>query len=287
MVEIEQIQEDSFSPSEERIKDAEAIEQCMASVTRPTARVHLEALVKKLRRDGAALQRVEQSRAATAAAETTTNNDEPVVVETTPTPASTPTKTPIPPPKAAAPSVASTRTTTTSQQYRTIDKFLFDAGGYNSATVTLYVPLPSVGSISKDLVTCHFTPNSFDLIVRDLMGKSYRLLKDNLEHDIVVDKCKIIIKAEKVILKLAKTKSEYGSYDMWTNLVAKEKKSSSGSKKKDDPSASIMNLMKDMYDSGDDQMKKMIGETMLKQQRGEMGKNSPGLGDLDDDFSKM
>jgi calcyclin binding protein len=176
-----------------------------------------------------------------------------------------------------------------SQQYRTIDTFSFDAGGYNSATVTLYVPLPSVGSISKDLVTCHFTPNSFDLIVKDLKGKSYRLLKDNLEHDIVVDKCKIIIKAEKVILKLAKTKSEYGSYDMWTNLVAKEKKSSSSSgRKKDDPNASIMNLMKEMYDSGDDQMKKMIGETMLKQQRGDLGKNSPGgLGDLDDDFSKM
>ena len=44
-----------------------------------------------------------------------------------------------------------------------------------------------------------------------------------------------------------------------------------------------MGLMKQMYDEGDDTMKKMIGETMLKQRNGELGRDDP-MKDLDDDF---
>jgi hypothetical protein len=40
-------------------------------------------------------------------------------------------------------------------------------------------------------------------------------------------------------------------------------------------------LMKQMYDEGDDSMKKMIGETMLKQRNGELGKDPVGGGDMD------
>lgn len=44
-----------------------------------------------------------------------------------------------------------------------------------------------------------------------------------------------------------------------------------------------MDLMKDMYDSGDDNMKKMIGETMLKQREGKLDKGGMGgMGGLDD-----
>ena len=38
-----------------------------------------------------------------------------------------------------------------------------------------------------------------------------------------------------------------------------------------------MNMMKDMYESGDDSMKKMIGETMLKQRNGELNKDKDDL----------
>ena len=37
-----------------------------------------------------------------------------------------------------------------------------------------------------------------------------------------------------------------------------------------------MDMMKDMYDSGDDQMKKVIGEAMLKSKQG--GEMEKGLG---------
>lgn len=38
----------------------------------------------------------------------------------------------------------------------------------------------------------------------DLGGKSYRLLQNNLDNDIVADESKILVKKDKVIIKLQK-----------------------------------------------------------------------------------
>lgn len=62
----------------------------------------------------------------------------------------------------------------------------------------------------------------------------------------------------------AQTKGTYG-YDSWVNLVSKSGVTKSDDK---DPSAGLMDMMKQMYDDGDDNMKKMIGEAMLKSQKG-------------------
>jgi calcyclin binding protein len=79
------------------------------------------------------------------------------------------------------------------------------------------------------------------------------------------------------VLKLAKVKGEYG-FDHWSELVSKKTKLKG--KGKEDPSHGIMEMMKEMYDNGDDKMKKMIGETMLKQRNGELGKDT-GMGSMD------
>jgi hypothetical protein len=64
-----------------------------------------------------------------------------------------------------------------------------------------------------------------------------------------------------------------------TDSKKKEKKSSN-----ENPSAGIMDLMKDMYEKGDEKTRKMIGETMMKQRNGELesdvNKGMGGLGDL-------
>jgi calcyclin binding protein len=132
-----------------------------------------------------------------------------------------------------------------------------------------------VGEIPRDQIQCNFEKASFDLIINDLKGKSYRLKKDGLEHDIVPDNSKIIVKTDKVLVKLAKVKGEYGTYDYWSKLTDSKRKDKE--KSKANPSASITDLMKDMYESGDDNMRKIIGETMLKQQRGELGQG-PDMG---------
>ena len=71
------------------------------------------------------------------------------------------------------------------------------------------------------------------------------------------------VKADRVVVMLKKIPGEYGP-DHWMDLVPKRKRSQA---LKDDPTAGIMDMMKDMYDSGDDQMKKTIGEAMLKSQQ--------------------
>ena len=74
-------------------------------------------------------------------------------------------------------------------------------------------------------------------------------------------------------MNCSKVKGEYGSYDSWNQLTAKKKKKDKAATK-DNPMGGIMDMMKDMYDNGDDQMKKMIGETMMKQRNGELNSDS-------------
>jgi calcyclin binding protein len=231
--------------------------------------MQVESLIKKMRKEAAGLKALEST------------NDVPMKDATTAAPAPVPVPAPPQPlPKSSAP--VPPPSSSSSVTYTSIDKFAFDAGSYGEKFVTIYVTLPNVGSIEdkENNVTCKFTKDEFDLCVMNLNGKNYRLKKDNLEHDIVPEKSKYIVKADKVVIKLQKVKGEYGSYDYWSKLTDPKRKS----KEKKDPAASITDLMKEMYENGDDQMRKMIGETMLKQRNGELNKGAGGmgLGDLDD-----
>ena len=260
--------------------DAEEIESLLSKAQRPTVRMHLESLAKKLKKESDALKRVEASQQQKA---NTEEEEKPIVEEVERPAVPPPVAPPTPAPSPATPKAskdASIHIMPTAK-YVPIDKFAFDSGSYNSPTVSVYISLPKVGSIDRTNITTEFAVRSLDLVVRNLDGKSYRLLKNNLANDIDPAKSKHIVKADKVILKLAKVKGEYG-YDSWTNLVDKKKLGAGGSKSKDDPSKNIMSMMKDMYDSGDDQMRKVIGETMEKQRRGELGgdKGGSGLGDM-------
>lgn len=275
MVAIEEIDDTPSSPSasQERLWDAEDIEKIITQLKRPTAKLQLETLVKKIRKEAKALQAIEKSSAKDSSATPTTEAD------LTPAPSSTPAPVAAPKPIPAGAPVKSP-----SLMYHSIDRFSFDAGTSSDKFVTLYIPLSGVGSIAnkKEQITCEFGKDSFDVTVLDLNGKNYRLKRDNLEHDIVPSKSKRIVKADKIVVKLHKIKGEYGSFDFWsklTDLKRKEKK-----KKSADPSAGIMDMMKDMYDSGDDNMRKIIGETMAKQRSGELNNEKPGglggMGDL-------
>jgi calcyclin binding protein len=160
--------------------------------------------------------------------------------------------------------------------YIPIDSFAWDQGGYNSDTVSIFIDLPGVGAVKQNC-KINFRQTSFDLTVTELNGKNYRLVKDNLEKDIVPESSKMIVKANKIVLKLAKVKGEY-SYDHWNNLTAKKPRGADSGTKKD-PMGGIMDMMKDMYEDGDDNMRKIIGEAMLKSQNGEKP-TAPGMDDL-------
>lgn len=267
--------------SAERKLDAQELDQLASQAIRPTVKAHISSLADKLRRDAAALERMEASKAKAAssaasgsAAAAPAPQDSTPAVEATPTPTPTPTVRPVevtPTPAPAPPS-------STTSKYTPISRFSFDAGSSSDPFVTIYIPLTNVGTIPKSQINCTFTNTSFDLTIEGLEGKDYRLVKDNLDKDIVGEDCKLKIRANKIILKLAKVKSEYGSFDFWTDLTSKKSKKETEKKKNSDPSAGIMDLMKDMYDSGDDQMKKTIAEAMMKSRSGELDNKPPGGG---------
>lgn len=157
-----------------------------------------------------------------------------------------------------------------SAKFVNLEDISWDQGSnsYDSPTVTVYVGLPGVIK-AKDRVDCKFGAYSIDLTVMDHEGKNYRYVQTNLEKDIVPADCKVLVKNNKIILKLAKLKGQY-SYESWMNLVAKKKRDpAEDKKKKDDPTGGIMDMMRNMYDEGDENMKKIIGESMLKSRSGE------------------
>lgn len=151
-----------------------------------------------------------------------------------------------------------------------ITDYSWDQGEYNTPNVSIFVDLPGVGAI-KDKVDCKFGKHSIDLTVHDLDGKNYRLINENLEKDIVPAEGRVIVKANKIVIKLTKVKGQY-SYENWAQLTAKKPRDEVAEKQKSsDPAGGIMDMMKDLYETGDDNMKKIIGEAMLKSQRGEKG----------------
>lgn len=122
-----------------------------------------------------------------------------------------------------------------------IEDYSWDQGEYNSPIVSIFIDLEGVGKV-KDNVTFNFTKSSFDVKITNLNNKNYRLIKDNLDKDIIPEQSKCIIKNNKIILKLQKVKGEY-SYESWTSLISKKKKSDrtdTSSNKTKDPMGGIV-----------------------------------------------
>ena len=279
--------------SRELFDDAADIEGAMEHATRPSARLRLKNVIAMIREEGDALMKRATADPAISPPPPSSSSSADPLSSAIPTvedvkAARLPPYEPVAPvPKRSpAPDVM---ITSTSVRYRSFPTHQFDAGGYNGPTVTVYVPLEGIGRHDRTKITCQFTSGSFDLIVSDFGGANYRLLNDNLEHEIDVSQSKFVIKPNKVIIKLGKIKSgkeSWSSYDSWTQLSskkAKDKNASASGKKKDDPMGGIMDMMKDMYESGDDNMKKVIGEAMYKQRMGQkpedmMGGGAGGMG---------
>eukprot|EP00428_Durinskia_dybowskii_P035294 CAMPEP_0170271450 /NCGR_PEP_ID=MMETSP0116_2-20130129/35673_1 /TAXON_ID=400756 /ORGANISM="Durinskia baltica, Strain CSIRO CS-38" /LENGTH=259 /DNA_ID=CAMNT_0010522649 /DNA_START=96 /DNA_END=875 /DNA_ORIENTATION=- len=169
---------------------------------------------------------------------------------------------------AAAPAAARAASThAAAGPWTEITTFALDLGGYSSPQITVDIRLKGVEQLPADSVTCDFTEASFDLKVMGLEGKNYRFLRTNLEKDIVPGESSVKVKKNHVVVTLQKEKDEFG-YSSWSDLCAKGKRKSKADKPSD-PSAGIMDLMKDLYEDGDDNTKKLIGEAMYKARRGE------------------
>lgn len=143
--------------------------------------------------------------------------------------------------------------------------------------VKIYVTLDGVQTLPEENVTVDFTATSFLMKALGLNGKNYELHVKNLLFLIRPDESSFKVKRDMVMITLRKKDgTQKWAYVVKTEQKEKDKKpiapdlDTSG-----DPSANLMNLMKKMYDEGDDEMKRTIKKAMVESQEkrasGELG----------------
>jgi len=117
-----------------------------------------------------------------------------------------------------------------------------------------------------------FKPTSVDVKFHDVKGKNYRCAIPKLNKEIVPEKCKVVVKPTKVIITLFKA-----SKGNWLDLHFKEDKFKPSMDKEKDPMSGIMDLMKNMYEEGDEDMKRTIAKAWSDARSGKTTDSLSGL----------
>ncbi|KAL0305493.1 UNVERIFIED_CONTAM: Calcyclin-binding protein [Sesamum radiatum] len=113
----------------------------------------------------------------------------------------------------------------------------------------------SLEGVDQEKIEADFKPMSFDIKFHDVQGKNYRYAVPKLNKEIVPEKCKVLVKPKRVVVTLVKA-----SKGNWLDLHFKEDKLKPSLDKEKDPMAGIMDLMKNMYEEGDEEMKRTIAK---------------------------
>lgn len=125
--------------------------------------------------------------------------------------------------------------------------------------VKIYITLPEVETLPEENVSSKFTKSSLEFRVFGLKGKNYQFQIIHLLHPIVPESSSVKVKAGKVSILLKKEKEEN-----WSCLTVTENLKNTKQQPKfddgKDPGEGIMDLMKKMYDEGDDEMKRTIAK---------------------------
>lgn len=130
----------------------------------------------------------------------------------------------------------------------------------------LYVTLKDVQSVSKDNISCQFTDQSVRLKVESLGNKAYELHIAKLCEKIVPDGSYHKVKTDTVLLMLKKKDGKTWAWVTDREKKEKEMKKPPPTEAKEDPNAGIMKLLQNMYEDGDDEMKRSITKAMYESQ---------------------
>lgn len=157
---------------------------------------------------------------------------------------------PPPPPPAAAPPPPLQRATVPVQTtYTTLSGFAWDQ---DDKSVKVYI---FVEGASPERAAADFKEQSADLKLHDVGGKNLRLTLPKLAKKIRPEQSSVVIRPKRVTLNLKK--ADAGA---WPDLQAKEEKLKKPKVDDKDPMSGIMDLMKNMYEDGDDEMRKTIAK---------------------------
>lgn len=154
--------------------------------------------------------------------------------------------------------------------------------------VKLYVSecMKGVHTLSADSIVTDFQTRQYRVLVKGLNGMNYEMVVTNLLSEIDPAGSYVKQRENEILIMLRKKYSDGSKTEWWEFLTVAEKRvkdskerrdkemykpsaSASGSgsaDKEEDPSAGMMNMMRRMYEEGDDNMKRTIAEAWTKAQ---------------------
>lgn len=148
----------------------------------------------------------------------------------------------------------------------------------------IYVTLNGVKNIAEGNVTSQFTDRSFKLYVKALDDKNHSCEVSHLFAEVDPSKSYHKIKTDMVLIMLKKVEEK----NTWAYVTEKEQKTKDKKKPKmgdnSDPNDGMMTMLQQMYDDGDDEMKRTIGKAMYESRQkggGEMGMPPMGMPPMD------
>ncbi|XP_010549488.1 PREDICTED: calcyclin-binding protein [Tarenaya hassleriana] len=168
--------------------------------------------------------------------------------------------------EAPKPISSSVKAINPSVNYAPLASFSWDQ---DNEKVKIYISLEGV---DQDKVKAEFTPMSFDVKIHDVQGKNYRSAVPKLNKEIVPEKCKVLVKPSRVVVTMFKA-----SKGNWLDLHHKEDKMKPSLEKERDPMAGIMDLMRNMYEEGDEDMKRTIAKAWSEARSGKTADPLKGL----------
>ena len=155
----------------------------------------------------------------------------------------------------------------TSLLFTTISKYALDTS--NEKFVKLYLTdgFEGIKTFNSSNIKSKFTKTSFDICVIGWKNKNYRFSCFNLNKDINPKDSYVKQTNSGLIVYLKKENNS----DTWESLEKKkglfgnkDENEEGGADKNKDPNASLMEMMRDMYQNGDPEMKRMIAEAWTK-----------------------
>lgn len=162
---------------------------------------------------------------------------------------------------------SSVSATAAALNYVTLGSFSWDQ---DNEKIKIYVFLEGV---SEEKVESNFQEMSVDVKFHDVQGKNYRIAIPKLNKEVVPEKSKVLVKPTKTIITLFKA-----SKGNWLDLHFKEDKFKPSMDKGKDPMSGIMDLMKNMYDDGDEDMKRTIAKAWSDARSGKTADPLKGFG---------
>jgi len=187
-------------------------------------------------------------------------SEQSIPTKPTPSPAAEPIPAPIS--KVAAP---------TSVSYVEPTDYYWDE---DKSTVNITMPIPGAQQLDAANIQSTFGTKEATITIHG--PKNYRKTFRNLHEAIVPETSSHVVRKDKVVLKLKKKNQR----DWGTLFVSAKKKPETKPEGAGDPSKGIMDLMKNLYDEGDDDMKRNIAKawTESRDKKDPLGQ---GLGGMD------